>query len=138
MSNPFEHPYTPPAKDAKGAVPEIPAPPAYYPPSDSFQQAPQYGYGESTPVHPYQQPQPYPAYSQPENVEGKRHAKLSLIFGIIGLLILGIVFGPLAIIQAKKAEDLGTPATAGKVLGWIAVSFAVIYLVFTLPGLLAG
>jgi hypothetical protein len=55
----------------------------------------------------------------PEYVEGKKVAETALLFGILGLFVLGFVFGPLAIINANKAERMGFPATAGKVLGWI-------------------
>jgi hypothetical protein len=45
------------------------------------------------------------------------------------LFALGIVFGPLAILQARKAERLNTNATAGKVLGWISAIWGVLGLV---------
>lgn len=47
---------------------------------------------------------------------------LALVFGILSLFILGLLFGPLAIWQAGKAERDGSYnglAVAGKVLGWI-------------------
>lgn len=56
------------------------------------------------------------------------HALLSLIFGIVGFFVLGIVFGPLAIWQsneftrdfaADNTERGKDMALAGKVLGWI-------------------
>jgi hypothetical protein len=62
-------------------------------------------------------------------LEGSKAAQTSLIFGIVGLFVLGIVFGPLAILQAKKAERLNTPATAGKVLGWISTIWGVLSIV---------
>lgn len=40
-------------------------------------------------------------------MEGMRHARLAAVFGVIGIFSLGVVFGPLAIMQAKKAEGLG-------------------------------
>jgi hypothetical protein len=55
----------------------------------------------------------------PEYAAGKKLQETALLFGILGLFILGFVFGPLAIINANKAERMGFPATAGKVLGWI-------------------
>jgi hypothetical protein len=70
-------------------------------------------------------------------MEGQSKAKTSLICGIIGLFIFGIVLGPIAIIQANKAEALGTKATAGKVLGWIDTIFGligIVYFIFTLAG----
>lgn len=70
----------------------------------------------------YGPPVPYPGYQQnypPEYFQGQKLKETSLIFGIVGLFFLGIVFGPLAISKASKAESLGVPATAGKVLGWI-------------------
>lgn len=78
----------------------------------------------------YQPPvQPYPGYPQqfypPAYLEGQKFKETSLIFGIIGLFVLGFVFGPLAIIHAGKAEERGHPATAGKVLGWIATIMSI-------------
>ncbi len=59
-------------------------------------------------------------YQDPHRtLEGEKAAQLSLIFGLVGLFVAGIILGPLAIWQANKAEKLGVPATAGKVLGWI-------------------
>ena len=61
--------------------------------------------------------------------EAAKAKRESLIFGILGLFILGIVFGPLALARAKKAENLGERATAGKVLGWIDLFFGIIGIV---------
>lgn len=63
--------------------------------------------------------------------DGGRHAQIALICGIVGFFFLGIVFGPIAIIQARKAERVGVPATVGKFLGWIDTILWVV-------GLLAG
>ncbi|QOT19657.1 hypothetical protein [Paenarthrobacter sp. YJN-5] len=79
----------------------------------------------STPAYP---PMHAMGYS-PENIEGKKASDTALIFGIIGLFILGLVFGPLAIINANKAERMGHPATAGKVLGWISTILSAMGLV---------
>lgn len=65
---------------------------------------------------PYQSGFYQPSY---ERLEGEKAAQLSLIFGLVGFFVAGIVFGPLAIWQARKAEGFGVPATAGKILGWI-------------------
>ncbi|MCQ9162975.1 hypothetical protein [Arthrobacter sp. STN4] len=56
-------------------------------------------------------------YSQ--QIKGQSHRSNSLALGVIGLFFLGIILGPLAISQANKAESLGVPAAAGKVLGTI-------------------
>lgn len=77
-------------------------------------------------------------YRDPNRIlEGEKAAQLSLILGLVGLFVAGIVLGPLAIWQANKAEKLGVPATAGKVLGWVttvlyglAVLFGVLALIF--------
>lgn len=61
-----------------------------------------------------------------EMFDGQKAAQSSLIFGIIGLFFLGIVFGPLAIVNANKAEKLNIPATGGKILGWIDTIFGII------------
>lgn len=63
----------------------------------------------------------YPALQQtgwsPEYEAGRKLKETSLIFGIVGFFVLGFVFGPLAIMNAKKAEAMGHDATAGRVLG---------------------
>lgn len=88
------------------------------------------GYADARDGRPYDaapyQPGPYqpgPYYPPYRSLEGEKAAQLSLILGVVGLLVVGIVLGPFAIWQAKKAERLGVPATAGKVLGWITVVF---------------
>lgn len=63
-------------------------------------------------------------------MQGQKYKEKSLIFGIIGFFFLGIVFGPLAIINANKAEALHHSATFGKVLGWVSTIAAVVWIVF--------
>jgi hypothetical protein len=76
-----------------------------------------------------------------EMFEGQKHAQRSLIFGILGLFFLGVVFGPLAIVSANKAERLHIPATAGKVLGWISAvwgAIAIIIFIVLMGSMLAA
>lgn len=54
-----------------------------------------------------------------QQVDAEKASQASLIWGILGLFVLPFVLGPIAIIQANKAERLGAAATVGKVLGWI-------------------
>jgi hypothetical protein len=63
------------------------------------------------------------------------HRSTATIFGVLGIFVLGIVFGPLAIVQASKAEALGVKATAGKVLGWICVGVTALWLIFIVAAL---
>jgi hypothetical protein len=63
-------------------------------------------------------------------VQGMGHRSAATIFGVIGIFVLGIIFGPMAIVQASKAEALGVQATAGKVLGWICVGVGIVWLIF--------
>lgn len=65
-------------------------------------------------------------------LQGEKYAQTSLIFGIVGLFLLGIVFGPLAIVNANKAEKLHVAATGGKVLGWIDTILSVLGIVIFL------
>src|SRR5687767_4227442 len=91
--------------------------------------------------------QPYPSPSANEQpmtfgqfrwyMEGVQHARDATLFGVLGILTLGIVFGPLALSQAKKAAAYGIDATTGRVLGWIAIGwfclialFFIAYLIF--------
>ncbi|MEG9249619.1 hypothetical protein V6S67_16145 [Arthrobacter sp. Soc17.1.1.1] len=77
--------------------------------------------------------QPYNTMQSANGVspEAGKAKTTSLVLGIIGLFILGIILGPLAIMQANKAERLGARATAGKVLGIICTVFGIIGLIFT-------
>jgi len=94
-------------------------------------QNPQYGsYGSSPSNSGGYVPAAPPAYGYDATSQAANSAAtLSLVFGILGVLLLPIVFGPLALWQAKKAEQLGKPATAGKVLGWIAIVLVIIGIV---------
>jgi hypothetical protein len=90
---------------------------------------------------PYQYPN-YPNVQQNNSVEffrGSKFKEKSVIFGVIGFFFLGIVFGPLAISNANKAEALHHSATLGKVLGWIDTIVGVGWLlIFLLAAISAG
>lgn len=64
-----------------------------------------------------------------DHLRGTKYKEKALIFGIIGFFFFGIVFGPLAIVNAKKAEELNHSATYGKVLGWIDTILAAVGIV---------
>lgn len=53
--------------------------------------------------------------------QAQQYATTAVILGIVGLFTLPVLLGPLAIWQASKARSLGNQATAGLVLGWIAL-----------------
>jgi hypothetical protein len=81
---------------------------------------------------PYQYPD-YPNVQQNNSLEffhGSKFKEKSVIYGVIGFFFLGIVFGPLAVSNAKKAEALHHSATLGKVLGWIDTLAGVVWLLF--------
>lgn len=70
-------------------------------------------------------------------MQGLQHARDAVLLGALGILLLGVVFGPLALSQARKAEAYGVDATNGKVLAWIAIGwfclqalFIIAYLIF--------
>jgi hypothetical protein len=72
-------------------------------------------------------------------MEGLQHARDGLVLGVIGIVFLGIVFGPLALAQAKKAEAFGINAQNTKVVAWIAIGwfcaqlvFVILYFIFVL------
>lgn len=70
------------------------------------------------------------------SADGQSKAKTALICGIIGIFFFGIILGPIAIVQAKKAEAMGVKATGGKVLGWIAAIFGLIALVLAIMNIM--
>ncbi len=96
----------------------------------------------------YNQPYQYPNYpnvqqnNSLEHFHGSKFKEKSTIFGVIGFFFLGIVFGPLAIANAKKAEALHHSATLGKVLGWFdTITSALgllVFLLIVLPAAFGG
>jgi hypothetical protein len=92
---------------------------------------------------PYQHAN-YPTFQQNNSMEymqGEKYKEKSLIFGIVGIFFLGVVFGPLAIINANKAEAMHHSATPGKVLGWIATiwsAISIVIFIFIMIGLAAA
>lgn len=72
-------------------------------------------------------------YDQPPSyrkLEADKNAQSSLVFGILAVTVFPLVFAPLALVFAKKAEDNGVSATAGKILGWIGVGLAVLTVIY--------
>ncbi|WP_232082412.1 hypothetical protein [Arthrobacter sp. SO5] len=63
-------------------------------------------------------------------MEGMRHARLATVFGILAIVSLGAVFGPLAIARSKKAESFGVAAPEGRVLGWVGIGLFVMGVLF--------
>ena len=75
---------------------------------------------------PYQQ-----AYGMAAAQEGQRAGQLAIAFGVIGLFFnLGLIFGPLAIWQANRAESVGGVGLGGRVLGWVAIGLAILVTLF--------
>jgi hypothetical protein len=67
-------------------------------------------------------PQAYDEHGLPfyfPDLEGAAYKSKATMFAIIGFFVLGFAFGPLAILNAGRAEALNVPATFGKVAGWI-------------------
>lgn len=73
-----------------------------------------------------------PTYIQnsPEQMRGQQLAQTSMILGILSLFLVGIILGPIAIVKAKRAEELHAAATVGKVTGWIGTIFGILGLVW--------
>ncbi|HCM95994.1 MAG TPA: hypothetical protein DIT09_15500 [Glutamicibacter sp.] len=56
---------------------------------------------------------------------GIQMAQTSMVLGILSIFFIGIILGPLAIAKANRAErEFNTPATAGKITGWIGLILA--------------
>jgi hypothetical protein len=70
-----------------------------------------------------------PNYPNPESdddgpfffpeLEGAAFRSSATMFAVIGIFFFGVVFGPLAIWKAAKAEALGVRAPFGRICGWI-------------------
>lgn len=64
-----------------------------------------------------------------KRAEGQKHKGDAAFLAIVGFFFLGFIFGPMAIATAKKAEALNTPATLGRVLGWIDIIISVAWII---------
>jgi len=137
-------------------------PPAGYDPNNPYQRVNQPAPGAYPPAPPtargtgYNQPQGYgqdhyqnspyqsqPAYGYVPNVhpEAKSKADYAMIFGVIGIFFFSLVFGILALVYAKKAEEMGADAKIGKILGWVDIGISVLsflWLLLFLPFMFAG
>ena len=106
--------------------------------SESYnQQNPQnsgqnYGSYSAPSEQPYAQNYNQPYGQVAVNPEGQKHAQNAMIFGILSIVIvgLGVVFGPLALSQVRKAESYGAEATVGKITGWIGLVLGILSLLF--------
>jgi hypothetical protein len=52
-------------------------------------------------------------------LEGAAFRSKATMFAVIGIFFFGVIFGPLAIRNAGKAEALGVRAPFGRICGWI-------------------
>ena len=66
--------------------------------------------------------------------QGNVHLTNAWLLAVLGMFILGIVLGPLAVNQAAKAEACGVPAGGPKVLGWVATIICGIAIVVVMIG----
>jgi len=95
---------------------------------------------------------PYEAPRTFEQVDGRAdrirsHTNKSIIFGVLGLVCCGLVFGPLALNSASQAEaaiildesgaNHGTGYKVGRVLGYAAIVLWALGTLVRLAGLLA-
>jgi hypothetical protein len=55
-------------------------------------------------------------------LEGAAFRSKATTFAVIGIFFFGVIFGPLAIRNANKAEALGVRAPFGRICGWIVLS----------------
>ncbi|WP_458112254.1 hypothetical protein M1D88_18700 [Arthrobacter sp. R1-13] len=84
--------------------------------------------GQSPAQYPDQQPLSWGQFRY--HMQGLQHARDGLVLAVIGIVFLGIVFGPLALAQAKKAEAYGINAQNTKVVAWVAIGWFCAQLIF--------
>ncbi|MDR0914823.1 MAG: zinc-ribbon domain-containing protein [Oscillospiraceae bacterium] len=135
------------------------APVTPQPPSPPVNQSPGQPYNGQYPQYPQQPQQPYngqyPQYQYPQYPQqpyngqypqypnyannGDGAATGSLVCGIIGLFVAGLIMGIIAIVQGNKAKKLGYTggkATAGIVLGIIDIACMVLFMIINFGGFL--
>lgn len=60
-----------------------------------------------------------------------------MALGVVGLVTgLGVIFGPIALVQAKRAREGGADASSGRILGRLATIVGVICLILFVIALL--
>jgi hypothetical protein len=85
----------------------------------------------------YDDAQDGPPFFFPD-LEGEAFKSKATMFALIGIFFFGVVFGPLAIVNAGRAEALGVRATFGKVVGWLVAVLHGLSLFFYVPLIAAG
>lgn len=86
----------------------------------------------NSPTPPAGYAQPTYIQNSPDQMRGQQLAQTSMILGIISLFVVGIILGPIAIVKAKRAEELHTAATVGKVTGWIGTVLGILWIIGTI------
>lgn len=75
---------------------------------------------------------PLPGSDTPQRQDqGAQLTQTAMVLGILSVVLsfLGFIFGPIAIAQARRAErDFHTPATVGRVTGWIGSTLGLLWL----------
>lgn len=105
-------------------------PPPGYAPQGGYEQPP--AYDQSASAYGYQQPGVYPGYA-PAAPRTSGMAIASLILSILGISILGVIFGHLALNEIKKSNGMVAGqglAMAGLIIGYIEIGLAVLACVF--------
>lgn len=96
---------------------------------------------DKLPFGPQHTPQAYDQNGQPfyfPDLEGAAYKSKATMFAVIGIFILGFIFGPMAILNAGRAEAHGVPATFGKVAGWIVTVLSFMWLLFIIVMVVVG
>jgi hypothetical protein len=54
-------------------------------------------------------------------VRGAHHESMAVLFGVLGIVACGLLWGLIALYHVNLAHKFGRPATAGAILGWVSV-----------------
>jgi hypothetical protein len=94
--------------------------------------------GQQSNYSSVQNSQPYYDSPSRRSSYSPENANLALVFGILAIVLGGVIWGILGLVYASKADPTDSKTKAGKILSIIGIVFWVILIVIYISILIAG